>query len=189
MRKTIAVINLTLDGVSDHTAGISERELHQHYTALLKESAVILYGRRTYELMEYWRVIVENPVENSSMNSFAQAINQIPKVVFSRTLTASPDMWNSARISSRDPEDEVASLKQSGGGDILVGSPSLIIQLLNLNLIDECQFCIHPVIAAGGARLFDSVSRRTLLKLLKTKVFGNGSVILYYEPVRNHSTG
>lgn len=81
MRKTIAVINLTLDGVSDHTAGIPDSELHQHYTALLNECGVILYGRTTYELMEYWREILEKPGDDSSMNSFAQAIHHIPKVV------------------------------------------------------------------------------------------------------------
>lgn len=189
MRKTIAVINLTLDGVSDHTAGIPDSELHQHYTALLNECGVILYGRTTYELMEYWREILEKPGDDSSMNSFAQAIHHIPKVVFSRTLRNCSDMWETAQVATRSLEDEVRALKKVANKDILVGSPSLIIQLLNLNLIDECQFCIHPVIAASGARLFDSVSRRTLLKLLKAKILGNGSVILYYEPVSNHSTG
>lgn len=183
MRKTVAVINFTLDGVSDHSAGLADSELHEHYTQLLRESDVILYGHTTYRLMEYWREVLQNPVSDPSMNSFAQAIDQIPKVVFSRTVKEFADRWTSARISSQKLEDEVKFLKQSAGKSILVGSPDLIIQLLNLNLIDECQFCIHPVLTAGGTRLFDGIRQRIRMNLLRTKTFKNGAVILYYKPV------
>lgn len=64
-----------------------------------------------------------------------------------------------------------------------MGSPDLIIQLLNLNLIDECQFFIHPVLTAGGTRLFDGIRQRIRMNLLRTKTFKNGAVILYYKPV------
>ena len=61
MRKVIAAINMTLDGFCDHTAGIPDEEIHQHYTELLNEGDAILYGRITYQLMEYWQPLVKNP--------------------------------------------------------------------------------------------------------------------------------
>ena len=86
MRKVIAAINMTLDGFCDHTAIIPDEEIHQHYTELLSEADAILYGRITYQLMEYWRTVVKNPTGNKSMDEFAVIIDNISKIVFSRTL-------------------------------------------------------------------------------------------------------
>ena len=86
MRKLIAAINMTLDGFCDHTAGIPDEEIHQHYTELLGQADLILYGRTTYQLMEFWRTLVENPSGEKSMDDFASAIDKVPKIVFSRTL-------------------------------------------------------------------------------------------------------
>src|SRR5690242_18802658 len=86
MRKIVAAINMTLDGFCDHTAGLPDEEIHQHYTELLSQGDAILYGRITYHLMEFWRTILENPSEEKSMNDFALAIDRIPKIVFSHTL-------------------------------------------------------------------------------------------------------
>ena len=86
MRKVIAAINMTLDGFCDHTAGLPDEEIHQHYTELLGQGDAILYGRTTYQLMEFWRTFLENPSEEKSMNDFAIAIDNIPKIVFSHTL-------------------------------------------------------------------------------------------------------
>ncbi len=77
---------MTLDGICDHTAGVSDEELHDYYTDLLNQGDVILYGRITYRLMEYWRAFLEAPAEEESMNDFAVAIDKIQKVVFSGTL-------------------------------------------------------------------------------------------------------
>ena len=151
MRKLIAAINMTLDGSCDHTAGIPDDEIHQHYADLLSKAGTILYGRITYQLMEYWRTLLENPSDEKSMNDFAIAIDKIPKIVFSHTLKNVE--WESAKLAKRDLEEEVLELKQSRNGgskDILVGSRSLIIQLMKLNLIDEFQLCIHPVVAGNG---------------------------------------
>ena len=137
MRKLIAAINMTLDGSCDHTAGVPDEELHQHYTELLGQGDAILYGRTTYQLMEFWRTFLENPSEEKSMNDFAIAIDNIPKIVFSHTLNNVE--WKSATIANRDLKDTVLELKQSRNGgskDIFVGSPSLIIQLMKFNLID-----------------------------------------------------
>jgi len=75
MRKLIAAINTTLDGICDHTAGLPDEEIHQHYTELLGQGGAILYGRTTYQLMEFWRTLLENPSEEKSMNDFATAID------------------------------------------------------------------------------------------------------------------
>jgi len=180
MRKLIAAINMTLDGFCDHTAGLPDEELHQHYTELMGQGDAILYGRTTYQLMEFWRTFLENPSEEKSMNDFAIAIDNIPKIVFSHTLNNVE--WKSATIANRDLKETVLELKQRSGKDIFVGSPSLIIQLMKLNLIDEFQLCIHPVVAGNGLPLFENINDRTIFKLVKTKTFNGGAVILYYKP-------
>ncbi len=180
MRKIIAAFNMTLDGICDHTAGIPDEEIHQHYTELLGQGDAILYGRTTYQLMEFWRTLLEKPSEEKSMNDFAAAIDKIPKIVFSRTIKNVE--WESATIAKRDLKDEVLELRKHSGRNILVGSRSLIIQLMNLNLIDELQLCVHPVVAGSGLPLFENINERTILKLTKTKTFGSGAVTLYYEP-------
>ena len=179
MKKLIAAINMTLDGVCDHTAGLPDEEIHQHYTELLGQGDAILYGRTTYQLMEFWRTILENPSEEKSMNDFAIAIDKIPKIVFSHTLNNLE--WKSATIANGDLKETVLELKRKSGAPIFVGSPSLIIQLINLNLIDEFQLCIYPVVAGSGMLLFENINDRTIFKLVKTKTFKSGAVILYYE--------
>jgi dihydrofolate reductase len=186
MRKVIAAINMTLDGFCDHTAGLPDEEIHQHYTELLSQAGVILYGRITYQLMEFWRTLVENPSDEKSMNDFAIAIDKIPKIVFSHTLKDID--WDTARLSDKSIEEEVLELKQQSGKDILIGSRSLIIQLMKLNLIDEFQLCIHSVVAGSGLPLFENINDRTIFKLIKTKTFIGGAVTLYYEPTSEKTT-
>ena len=81
-------------------------------------------------------------------------------------------------------EEEVLELKQQSGKNILVGSRSLIIHLTKLNLIDEYQLCVHPVVLGNGLPLFENINDRTILKLIKTKTFSSGAVTLYYEPTK-----
>ncbi|MGM8363723.1 dihydrofolate reductase family protein [Flavobacterium sp. ARAG 55.4] len=182
MRKVIAAINMTLDGICDHTAGIPDEALHKHYEELLDQAGVILYGRITYQLMQYWQTLLKNPSGEKSMDDFAGAIDRIPKIVFSNTLKNTD--WNTAKLASNEIEKEVIALKQQSGKDILVGSRSLIIQLFNLNLVDEFQICIHPMIEGKGLPLFDQIKDRQFFKLLKTKTFASGAIILYYEPIK-----
>src|SRR5690606_19866660 len=167
MRKVIAAINMTIDGFCDHTAGLPDEEIHQHYTELLGQADVILYGRITYQLMEFWRTLLENPSDEKSMNDFAMAIDKIPKIVFSHTLKNLD--WESAKLAKHAIAEEVLELKKQSGKDIFVGSRSLIIQLMKLNLIDEYQLCVHPVISGSGLPLFENINDRTVLKLIKTK--------------------
>ena len=183
MRKLIAAINMTLDGFCDHTAGIPDEEIHYHYADLLNNADVVLYGRITYQLMQYWQTLLNNPSGEKSMDDFAMAIDKIPKIVFSHKLKNTE--WDSAKLSNQPIEEEVLELKQQSGKDILVGSRSLIIQLMKLNLIDEYQLCVHPVIAGSGLPLFENINDRIILKLIKTKPFSGGAVTLYYEPTKN----
>lgn len=186
MRKIIAGINMTLDGFCDHTAIIPDEEIHRHYTALLDNADAVLYGKATYQLMQYWQTLIKNPSGEKSMDDFALAIDKIPKIVFSHTLKNTE--WESAQLANQPIEDIVIELKQQSGKDILVGSRSLIIQLMELNLIDEYQLCVHPVIAGGGLPLFENIKDRIILKLIKTKPFSGGAVILYYEPASRKTT-
>ncbi|MEJ5960768.1 dihydrofolate reductase family protein [Pedobacter immunditicola] len=179
MRKLIAAINMTIDGFCDHTAGIADEELHQHYADLLDNADAILYGRITFQLMEYWRTVVKNPTGTPSTDEFAVVMDKITKIVFSRTLKNVE--WESARLANRDLEEEVLELKQQPGKDILVGSPSLIVALTQLGLIDQYQLCVHPVILGKGLTLFKNINDKITLKLLKTKSFSSGAIILYYE--------
>lgn len=180
MRKLIAAINMTLDGYCDHTVMVADDELHQHYNELLRNAGVLLYGRITYQLMEsYWPSVVKNPTGNKSTDDFAVAIDKAPKIVFSRTLDHVE--WPTASLATKSLEEEVLALRQQPGEDIFAGSPSLIAALTNLNLFDEYQLCIHPVIAGSGLPLFKNISDKVNLKLYKTKTLGSGAVVHYYE--------
>jgi dihydrofolate reductase len=183
MSKLIAAINITLDGFCDHTAMIADEELHQHYNELLSQAGAIVYGRITYQLMEsYWPTVVKNPTGNKPMDEFALIIQNIPKIVFSHTLTNVE--WENAKLAKGGIKEKVLELKQQPGKDILVGSPSLIVALTKLNLIDEYQLCVHPVIIGSGLPLFKNIDNIVILKLLKTKTFGSGAITLYYEPTK-----
>ena len=186
MRKLIAAINMTLDGFCDHAAGLPDEEIHQHYTDLLDNADVILYGRITYQLMQFWQTLLKNPSGEKSMDDFAIAIDKIPKIVFSHKLKNTG--WDSAKLANQPIEEIVKELKQQSGKDILVGSRSIIIQLMKLNLIDEYQLCVHPVVAGSGLPLFENINDRTIFKLIKTKIFSGGAVTLYYEPTNKKTT-
>lgn len=178
MSKLIASINTTIDGFCDHTAGIPDEELHVHYTELLDNAGLILYGRKTFQLMQYWQTLLKNPSGEKTMDDFAVSIDRIPKMVFSNTLEGTD--WETATLAKAPIEILVTELRQQDGKDVLVGSPSLIIQLLNLHLIDEIQLCIQPVVIGKGLPLFDKIKERTVFKLLRSKVFGSGAMVVYY---------
>ena len=183
MRKVIAGINMTLDGFCDHTAGIPDEEIHHHYANLLNNAGVVLYGRITYQLMQFWQTLLKNPSGEKSMDDFAIAIDKVPKTVFSHTLKSTG--WHSAKLTNKTIKEEVLELKQQSGKDILVGSRSLIIQLIKLNLIDQFQLMVHPVVEGSGLPLFENINDRTIFKLVRTKTFTGGAVTLYYEPTKN----
>ena len=173
---------MTLDGFCNHTAMIADEEIHQHYNELLRSADTLIYGRITYQLMEsYWPSVVKNPTGNKPMDEFAVLIDNIPKIVFSRTLKNVD--WNNTTLKKEIIKEEILELKQSrsyGTKNILVGSPGLIVALANLDLVDEYQLDVQPIILGSGLPLFKNVRDRIDLKLLKTKTFGCGAVMLYY---------
>lgn len=180
MRKLIATMNMTLDGFCDHTAMNADDEIHEHYNDLMKTAGVLLYGRITYQLMEsYWPLVVENPTGNKPTDEFAVLMNSVPKVVFSHTLSGVE--WKTARLAKQGFEEEIRTLKAQPGKDIFIGSPSLIVQAANLNLVDEFQISVHPAVVGKGLSLFKNIQNRIDLKLIKTKTFKCGAITLYYE--------
>jgi dihydrofolate reductase len=92
--------------------------------------------------------------------------------------------WKNTKLKKEVIKEEVLELKQQAGKNILVGSPSLIVALMQLDLIDEYQLCVQPIILGNGLPLFKNINDRINLKLLKTKTFGSGSITLYYEPAK-----
>ena len=180
MRKLIAGMNMTLDGFCDHTAMFADEEIHQHYSDLLRNADILIYGRITYQLMEsYWPSVVESPTGNKPFDDFAVSIDNISKIVYSRTLKSVD--WKNTTLKHEVIKEEILELKDQAGRDIVVGSPSLIVALANLDLIDEYQIGVQPIILGGGMPLFKNISERIDLKFLKTKTFGCGAIILHYE--------
>ena len=182
---------MTLDGFCDHTAMIADDEIHQHYTDVLRNAGTLLYGRITYQLMEsYWPTVVKNPTGNKSMDDFAVAIDNVTKIVYSRTLkNVDPIIigWKNTELKKEIVKEEILKLKEQAGKNIFAGSPSLIVALTQLDLIDEYQLAIHPIIVGTGLPLFKNIRDRVNLKLLKTKTFGCGAVLHYYETEKNMS--
>jgi dihydrofolate reductase len=183
MRKLIFSINMTLDGFCDHTAVIADEELHQNANELLKSIEIILFGRVTYQLMESsWPPIVKKPTGIKSIDEFAVLIDNISKLVFSNSLKKVE--WKNTRVTKKDLKAEVLKLKQQPGKDILVGSPSLLIQLMHLELIDEFRFCVHPIILGKGLPLFKNIRDRIDLNLIEIRPLASGAATFYYAPVK-----
>lgn len=170
---------MTLDGYCDHTAVTPGADIHQHYTDLMRDAGILLYGRKTFELMKFWQEVLENPLEEPAMNDFAKAIDQTPKLVFSTTMETTG--WASATMANSSLATTIQALKNSPGKPITIGSKSLIIQCLQQGLLDEFQLCIHPVVAGGGTALFSPNLATTTFQLSHTKTFESGEIVLYYN--------
>ncbi len=183
MRRLIAAMNMTLDGFCNHTVMISDEEIHQHYNDLLRSADTLIYGRTTYQLMEsYWPSVVKNPTGIKPTDDFAISIDNISKIVYSRTLQHVD--WKNTTLKKEIIKEEILNLKYQGGRDILVGSPALIVAFTQLGLIDEYQLGLQPTIVGSGLPLFKNIKDRINLKLLKTKTFKCGALALYYEQVK-----
>src|SRR6202008_2571024 len=159
MRKLIAAMNMTLDGFCDHTAMSADDEIHQHYNDLLSNADTLIYGRITYQLMEsYWPTVVKNPTGNKPTDEFAVLINNIPKIVYSRTLKNVD--WKNTTLKREIVKEEILELKKEAGKNIFVGSPGLIVAFTQLDLIDEYQLSIQPTIVGDGLRLLKNITHR-----------------------------
>jgi len=181
MRKLIFAINITVDGCCDHTKMIADGELHEHYTQLPQEVDLLVYGRKTYELMvPYWPDIAKNHSQTKAGNEFADAFDSINRVVFSRTLESAEG--KNTRIVRTDLRDEIVKLKEDPGRNILVGGVSIPSQLIELGLVDEFRFVVQPIVAGEGRRLLEGTNlvEKLQLKLAETKVLRSGCVAHRY---------
>jgi len=180
MRKIIAAINMSLDGFCDHTSMNADAELHDYFTNLLNGAGLLVYGRTTYMLMEdYWPALLQQPSEDAAMNRFAEAIDRVPKLVFSHTLKELK--WKTAQLAKNDLQTELRQQKELPGADIFVGSPGLIATLTQLKMIDAYRLCIHPVIVGTGNPLFKNISDSVQLTLNNTYSFKSGIVLHQYS--------
>ena len=110
-------------------------------------------------------------------------MNRVPKIVFSRTLEKAE--WNNTRLIKDHVAEEILKLKQQPGRDLaLFGSANLMSTLMQLDLIDEHRIMVNPVILGSGNPLFKRTKDKLNLKLIKTRTFGNGNVLLCYQPDR-----
>jgi dihydrofolate reductase len=180
MRNVIFAINTTLDGCCDHTKMIADEELLQHYTLLLRDADLIVYGRKTYQLMvPYWPDIAKSHSETKAENEFADTFDSINKIVFSQSLESAEGQ--NTRIVRTNLKDEILNLKQEQGKNILVGGVDIPSQLIELGLVDEYRFVVQPIVAGEGRRLLEGISLEKLqLKLVESKTFKSGCVALRY---------
>ena len=180
MRKLLYAINVTLDGCVDHTKTVGSDEILEHYTQLLREVHLQVFGRKTYQLMvPYWPDIAKDPSATKASIEFARAFCSLNKIVFSRSLESAE---GNTRIVRGNLRDEIVKLKQETGRDILVGGVDIPSQLVELGLVDEFRVVVHPIIAGEGRRLLDHVSQpeRLQLKLVESKILKSGCVALRY---------
>ncbi len=187
MRKIIAAINTTVDGFCDHTAMRPDDALMEHYNNLYQSADTEIFGRVTYQLMEsFWPAVAKAQSEDKLSNEFAVLIDEIPKIVYSRTLDSTD--WKHTELKHELVAEDIIKLKQQAGKNILVGGPSIIVELTKLGLIDEYQLGVHPIILGTGLPLFKNITDRIDLKLIKSETYGSGVVMLYYKPANEEKT-
>lgn len=180
MRNLVFAINTTLDGCCDHTKQLADDELHEYFAHLLREVDLLVFGRKTYQLMvPFWPEVAEKQNMTKALNEFARTFDSIDKVVFSRSLESAGDR---ARIVRGDLHDEILKLKREQGRNILVGGVSVSSELIKLGLVDEYRFVVSPLVIGKGPRLLEGVSpeAKLQLKLVESKTFRSGTVALHY---------
>lgn len=138
----------------------------------------LLFGRVTYELMaSFW----PTPAATERAPVVAEGMNNMPKVVFSRTLATAA--WKNTKLVKGDLAAEVRKMKNETGPDLAILGSGIVSQLAQARLIDELQIVVNPIVLGKGRTLFEGVKEKIALKLIKTRAFGNGNVVLYYEPM------
>jgi dihydrofolate reductase len=172
---------MTIDGCCDHTKVTGSDEVIEYHTRLMRDVDLLVYGRKTYQLMvPFWPDVAKNHSGTNVTNAFAQVFDSINKVVFSQSFDGAEG--KNTRIVRTNLEGEILKLKQEPGKNILVGGVALPSQLMALGLVDEYHVVIHPVIAGEGRRLLEGVSlnERSTLNLVESKIFKSGYVALRY---------
>ena len=188
MRKLMVSEYLTLDGVMEDPGGHEifrddnwhfpfwgEEDVMQYKLEELLEADALLLGRRTYqEFAPVWPHVSDD-------TGFADRMNSLPKYVVSTTLQEVP--WHNSRLLKGEVAEAVSKLKQQEGQAILLsGSGELARMLMESDLIDEYRLLVHPVVVGKGASFFKNITAKLTLKLVETKTFQKGIVLLCYQP-------
>jgi dihydrofolate reductase len=183
MRKVFLFMMVTLDGFfegPDHEIDWHnvDEEFNEFAIDQLNEVDALLFGRVTYQGMaSYWPTpfaIEDDPI-------IADKMNTLPKFVFSKTLDKVE--WSNSRLVTENITEEISQLKQEQGRDLAVfGSANLAAFLLQMGLIDELRIMVNPVVLGKGKPLFTGLHHKVELKLIKTRTFRSGNVLLYYQP-------
>jgi len=184
MRKLIAFEQVSLDGFFVDGKGDMSWAHKQdpEWNAFVGGNAsgdgALVFGRVTYEMMaSFW----PTPAAMETMPAVAKGMNQLPKLVVSRTLKKVS--WNNTTLLKGDLAAEVRKKKKEPGPDMaILGSGSIVSQLAQAGLIDELQIVVNPIVLGQGRTLFAGVKEKIGLKLIRSRAFGNGNVVLYYVP-------
>ncbi len=181
-------MHISLDGFCATKDGglewISYNSAFEQYAEkIVKSVGTPLYGRNTFELMKYWRTVLNDPSATPHEAEHAKWIENIEKIVFSTTLTH--EDWNNTKIISENITEEVTKLKEQEGKDLVIfGSPTLATSLMELGLIDEFQFTINPVILGEGKTFLGHVNKKVLLELISSETIGDGVIGVHYRIVK-----
>ncbi|SHN21795.1 dihydrofolate reductase family protein [Actinacidiphila paucisporea] len=187
MRKIVLMMSVSLDGFMEGPNReidwhLVDEELHSYFNAHLSTMGAFLDGRVTYELMaEFWPTADQDPSSPEPVKEFARIWRDMPKIVYSRTLERAD--WNATVVREVVPA-EVEALKAEPGGDLALGGADLAAAFAEHDLIDEYLIYVHPVLLGAGKRLFAGAADRASLRLLDTRRFGNGVVLLRYARER-----
>ena len=181
MRKVTVGLFVSLDGVVESPEKWQlpyfNDEMGEAVGAAMAATDAMLLGRVTYqEFASFW------PGVSSEDQPFADHMNNTPKYVVSTTLEE-PLEWNNSTLIKGSVAEEVSKLKQQPGQDILIyGSGELVHTLMQHDLIDEYRIMVFPVVLGSGKRLFKDGSGTKVLRLVDTKTFSSGVVVLSYQP-------
>ncbi|SIR45139.1 dihydrofolate reductase family protein [Micromonospora avicenniae] len=184
MRRIVVHMSVSLDGYFEGPGGdLSwhrvDDELHEHFNAELRTMGAFLNGRIAYELMAaYWPTADQDPASPPAVREYAGIWREMPKIVYSRTLERAD--WNATVVREVDP-DEVRRLKAEPGGDLALGGADLMATFMRHDLVDEWRTYVHPVLLGRGRPLFPAGVGPTDLRLVESRVFGNGVVLLRHR--------
>ncbi|MFI8433922.1 dihydrofolate reductase family protein [Streptomyces sp. NPDC079020] len=184
MGKIILMMSVSLDGFFEGPGRdigwhLVDDEVHGYFNDRLRMMGAFLDGRVTHELMaDFWPTADADPSCPAPMADFAGIWRDMPKYVFSRTLERAD--WNTTVV-REVVVDEILELKERTDGDLALGGADLAASFARLGLIDEYHLCVHPVILGEGNPLFRPAETRTDLRLVETRAFGNGVVLLRHE--------
>lgn len=155
-----------------------DAEWREFVTENASGGGMLLFGRTTYDMMAAWW---PTPMAAQAMPEVAARMNAMPKIVFSRTLSSAD--WSNTKLVKDDLIGTVRRMKDETGPDIaILGSGSIVRQLADVGLIDTFQVVVNPVALGAGKSFVSGLTRQLELVLTNTRVFRNGSVVLWYAP-------